>query len=63
MIPIHNWNRLIMDRESKQRSIVMGILSWVVLGVAIYCTVRWYDWKLILIIMLFLWSNNLRRGI
>jgi len=26
---------------------------------AVYLTVKWYDWKMLIIIFLFMWANNM----
>ena len=45
-----------MNKPTKDE-IIAGIIYIVTIGLTLY----WYDWKLIIIIICFMWANNIER--
>lgn len=43
----------------KTKLTITALVSWLIgLGLSIY----WYDWKIVIIILMFIWSNNIERS-
>ena len=56
----------IIDLESifKQQQIrkqkrMFNIVSAIVWGLSVWAILKWYDWKLLVILILFVWANNM----
>ena len=46
-------------KKTAKRKLILNILSVVVYGLSVWTILAWYDWKLLIIVLLFVWANNL----
>lgn len=43
----------------KKKKLVLAVANLITYGFAVWTILAWYDWKLLIILILFLWANNL----
>lgn len=41
------------------KNLIKLIIALIISGVAIYLSLIWFNWKLLVIIILFIWGNNI----
>ena len=46
-------------KKTEKRKLVLNILSLFVYGFSVWAILAWYDWKLLVVLFLFVWANNL----
>jgi len=50
-----DWNGI---RRRKRKKLFAWIFNTVIFGLTIWACLAWYDWKLLVILVLFVWANN-----
>lgn len=44
-----------------KKEIIKSVFNIVLFSTATYLTFRWFDWKLFIVLFMFLWSNNISQ--
>ena len=47
--------------KKMRRDLFLHALSFVVYAACVWTALVWYDWKLLVILTLFIWGNNLTQ--
>jgi hypothetical protein len=58
MKQITDLESILKQRQRKQK-LMLSIISIVVFGLSVWAILKWYDWKLLVILILFGWANNI----
>jgi hypothetical protein len=50
---------ILKERQQRKQKRMLNLVSFVVWVLSVWVILKWYDWKLLVILILFVWANNM----